>query len=98
MPQLCATLEACSAPDDQDVVQGLLAAVFAALPADIVARQHDKTLRANDLCRLRVLRREGLADRLEGVGISVGDALVLEEAIYAPAAFLRVELHNEAHG
>ena len=51
-----------------------------------MAKRLDKELRANDMCRVRVLRREGLAKQLEGVGVSVGDSMVLEDAIYAPVA------------
>jgi hypothetical protein len=35
------------------------------LPAEIVAKRLDKELRANDMCRVRVLRREGLAASLK---------------------------------
>ena len=86
MPKLCSTLEACTAPDDQDVVQGLLQAIFGKLPAEIVAKRLDKEMRANDMCRVRVLRHSGLAKQLESVGVSVGDSMVLEDAIYAPVA------------
>ena len=77
-----AQLEDCATPDDQDVVKGLVAFLFEKLPADFKEQKHEDVLRANGLCRIRVLRRL-TEEKLEQLGVTMGDAMLLVEALQA---------------
>ena len=57
MQGVCGELERCRAPDDQDVVEGLIKKVFAKLPDDFQIAEHETALRTNGLCRVRCIRR-----------------------------------------
>ena len=83
--RLCAVLEACADPDDQDVVAGVVASVLAGLPADVVAAKHEREMRANGLCRCRVLRKLQIKD-LESLGISLGDSIMILEVLQVEPA------------
>ena len=50
-------LERCRTPDDQDVVEGLIKKLLSKLPNDFVGKEHEKTLHANRLCRVRCVQR-----------------------------------------
>ena len=54
---VCGELERCRTPDDQDVVEGLIKRLLAKLPDDFVGKEHEKTLHANGLCRVRCVQR-----------------------------------------
>ena len=86
-----AQLEDCARPDDQDVVKGVVAFLFEKLPADFRDKKHEDVLRANGLCRVRVLRRL-TEEKLESLGVSMGDSMMLVEALQAeepaPVAFV----------
>ena len=67
--------------DEPAVVQGVLAALFAAkLPAAVAARQHDKTVEANSLCFVAALEVVS-AEQLQQLGILMGDALMIMRVI-----------------
>ena len=91
MAQMREQLEKCTTPDDQDVVKGLVAFLLSGLPEDFTDEKHEDTLRANGLCRVRVLRKLTEA-KLEALGLSMGDAMMLVEALQeekgAPAELL----------
>ena len=57
MQGVCGELERCRTPDDQDVVEGLIKKLLSKLPDDFVKLEHEKTLRANGLCRVRCVQR-----------------------------------------
>ena len=86
-------LESCTTPDDQDVVKGLVAFLLSGLPEDFTEEKHEDVLRANGLYRVRVLRKLTEA-KLEALGMSMGDAMMLLEALQeekaAPAEALAV--------
>jgi hypothetical protein len=82
MPGVCGELERCRTPDDQDVVEGLIKELLAKLPEDPVEKEHEKTLRANGLCRVSCVQRLR-EDKLEALGISMGDAMMLLEVLHA---------------
>ena len=44
-------------PDDQDAIAGIVEALFEKGSTEFEGQNHHKALRANDLCRVRVLRR-----------------------------------------
>jgi hypothetical protein len=71
MQGVCGELERCRTPDDQDVVEGLIKKLLAKLPEDLVEKEHEKTLRANGLCRVRCVQRL-TEEKLEALGISMG--------------------------
>ena len=70
MQGVCGELERCRTPDDQDVVEGLIKKLLAKLPEDLVEKEHEKTLRANGLCRVRCVQRL-TEEKLEALGISM---------------------------
>ena len=76
MQGVCGELERCRTPDDQDVVEGLIRKLLAKLPEDLVEKEHEKTLRANGLCRVRCVQKLR-EEKLEALGISMGDAMML---------------------
>ena len=80
MAQLRKELEKCTTPDDQDVVKGLVAFLLSGLPEDFTGERHEGVLRANGLCRVRVLRKLTEA-KLESLGTSMGDAMMPVEAL-----------------
>jgi len=84
MQGVCGELERCRTPDDQDVVEGLIKKLLAKLPEDLVEKEHEKTLRANGLCRVRCVQRL-TEEKLEALGISMGDAMVLLDVLHAAA-------------
>ena len=90
-------LEDCATPDDQDVVKGLVAFLFEKLPADFRNEKHEDVLRVNGLCRVRVLRKLS-EQKLESLGVSMGDAMMLVEALQAeePAPIALVAAPAEA--
>ena len=53
MQGVCGELERCRTPDDQDVVEGLIKKLLAKLPEDLEEKEHEETLRADGLCRVR---------------------------------------------
>ena len=57
MQGVCGELERCRTPDDQELVEGLIKKVFAKLPDDFTKAEHEETLRANGLCRVRCIKR-----------------------------------------
>ena len=85
MQGVCSELERCRTPDDQEVVEGLIKKLLAKLPEDFVKLEHEETFRANGLCRVRVIRKL-TDDKLEALGISMGDAMVLPDVLHAEAA------------
>ena len=85
MEGVCSELERCRTPDDQEVIERLVKKLLAKLPADFVKLEHEKTLKANDLCRVRVIRR--LTDaKLGALGIIMGDAMMLLDVLHAETA------------
>ena len=84
MQGVCGELERCRTPDDQDVVEGLIKKLLAKLPEDLVEKEHEKTLRANGLCRVRCVQRL-TEEKLEALGISMGDAMMLLDVLHAAA-------------
>ena len=78
--RLKAQLEECETPDDQDVVKGVVAFLFLQEPEDFRDAKHEDALRANGLCRVRILRRMTEA-KLESLGIPIEDAMILLEAL-----------------
>jgi hypothetical protein len=91
MQGVCGELERCRTPDDQDVVEGLIKKLLAKLPEDLVEKEHEKTLRANGLCRVRCVQRL-TEEKLEALGISMGDAMVLLDVLHAAVMLLRRQL------
>ena len=75
MQGVCIELERCRTPDDQDVVEGLMIKkILSKLPSVFVEKEHETTLRANGLCRVRCVQRL-IENKLEALGISMGDAM-----------------------
>ena len=84
MQGVCGELERCRTPDDQDVVEGLIKKILSRLPEDFVEKWHETTLRTNGLCRVRCIQR--LTEyKLEALGVSMGDAMMLLEVLHADA-------------
>ena len=69
MQGVCGELERCRTPDDQDVVEGLIKKMLSKLPEDFVEKEHETTLRANGLCRVRCVQRLTVEKRLDLRGI-----------------------------
>ena len=80
--KLKSQLEEIATPDDQDVVKGVVAYLFDKLPEDFKEQRHEDVLRANGLCRVRLLRRL-TEEKLETLGLIMGDAMLLVEALRA---------------
>ena len=81
MQGVCRELERCRTPDDQELVEGLInKKAFAKLPDDFTKAEHEKTLRAGGLCRVRCTKRltEG---ELENLGISMGDGMMILDVL-----------------
>lgn len=75
----CGELERSRTPDDQELVEELIAKVFAKLPDDFA---EEKTLRANGLCRVRCI--EGLTEKKpEDLGIDMVDAVMILDVLQA---------------
>ena len=68
-------------PDDQDVIAGIVEALFEEGSKEFKTRSHHKTLRANDLCRVRVLRRLKIRELVD-IGISMGDAMEVLDILH----------------
>ena len=71
MQGVCGELERYRTPDDQDVVEGLIKTLLSKLPDDFVKLEHEKTLRANGLCRVRSMQKLR-EEKLEVLGIYMG--------------------------
>lgn len=91
------TLENCAAPDDQDVVKGVLAAIFGGLPADMRGRKYEDVLRKEDMCRVRLLRKLTV-QKLAIMGISMGDAEFLLETMRAAVGGAPAEAGHSGGG
>ena len=76
MQGVCGELERCRTPDDQDLVEGLVKKILSRLPGDFMEKEHETTLRANGLCRVRYVQRL-TEDKLEALGVSMEDAMIL---------------------
>ena len=67
--------------DDQDAIAGIVEALFGAGSTEFKGRSHHKVLRANDRCRVRVLKRLKVRD-LTDMGISMGDAMEIMDLLH----------------
>ena len=82
MQGVCVALDRCRTPDDQDVVEKIVAQAFEKMPEDFVKQEHHKTMRANGLCRVRCIRRL-TEEKLQQLRVGMGDAMIMLELLHA---------------
>ena len=58
--------------------------MFAKLLDDFIEAEHEKTLRANSLCRVRYIKRL-TEKKLGDLGINMGDAMMILEVLQTDA-------------
>ena len=84
------TLSSCAAPQDQDVVKGLLAAVFATAGPIFAAKKLEDALHAQDMCDVAVLEQVTVAVLMAHLGMTFGEAVAADSGIFPKEAQAQV--------
>ena len=97
MRGVCGELKRCRTPDNQELFEGLIAKVFAKLPDDFTEAEHEKTLRANGLCKVRCIKR--LTEKILGdLGINMGDPMMIMDVLKSGRCGAAGELRSSRSG
>ena len=75
-------LSGCVQPDNEDVVRGLLASIFADAGARTAAKKLEERIYKHDVCRVALLAQLTRKDLEEGLQMSFGEALVVDNFLF----------------
>jgi hypothetical protein len=76
----------CAEPDNQEVVRGILAALFAAAGTTFAQRKLEEAFAREFLCDVDLLRGVTLTHMRTDLGMTLGEAMAADKQIFPPAA------------
>jgi hypothetical protein len=76
----------CAEPRNQDVVRGILAALFAAAGTTFAARKLEEAFAKEFLCDVELLRGVTLTHLRTDLGMTLGEAMAVDKQIFPPTA------------